>query len=110
LFCLYASLKNENLFQGYFAISPSVWANDRELMKIEELFAKSHTDLFARIHIYAGGLEVFNKVLSSSRAFYSTLQERKYPNTQISFEVIPTANHFSVRKPAIDKIFALIGK
>lgn len=110
LFCLYAALKNEKLFDGYFAISPSVWANEYELLKLEETFAKSNRDFDARIHIYVGGLEIFNKVLSSSKTFYNQVRNRNYPHQNISLEVISTANHFSVRKPAIDKIFVLISK
>ena len=110
LFCLYAALKNEKLFDEYFAISPSVWANDNELLKIEEGFAQSNKDLNATIHIYAGSLEVFNKVLFSSRKFYKNLQSRYYKNILLSFEEISTANHFSIRKPAIDKILKSLAK
>jgi uncharacterized protein len=104
LFCLYAALKNEHLFDQYFAISPSAWANDRELLKIEKAFMDAHPDFDASIHIYAGSLEQFNKVLTSTKDFLGPLQERHYKSLQVSFEVVPWANHFSVRKPAIDKI------
>ena len=104
LFSLYAALKNEKLFDEYFAISPSVWANKKELLKIEKDFIDKNTDFNSSIHIYAGGLEQFNKVLTSTKDFLIPLQEKKYKSLQISFEVIPWANHFSVRKPAIDKI------
>jgi uncharacterized protein len=108
LFSLYAALKNEKLFDEFFAISPSVWANHHELMKIEEAFSKNNSDLNASIHIYAGGLEFLNKVLYSSRRFYHTLLARNYKNLHISFEVIGGANHFSIRKPAIDRIMAAL--
>jgi hypothetical protein len=106
LFCLYAALRNEGMFDHYFAISPSVWANGRELMDIETEMAKTTRDLKADIHIYAGSLEFFNKVLFSSRAFYKQITERNYPSLKISIETIGGANHFSVRKPAIDRILA----
>jgi len=106
LFCLYAALQNENLFDTYFAISPSVWANDRELLKIEEAFAEKNKSWNAKIVMYAGGLEVFNKVLSSTRSFLNNTQQRNYEGFSISLDVISAANHFSIRKPAIDRIFA----
>jgi uncharacterized protein len=104
LFCLYAALQDEKLFDQYFAISPSVWANHGELLKIENQFALNNKPVNATIHIYAGGLEIFNKVLSSSWEFYNNIHARNYPGLAISFEVIRYANHFSIRKPAIDKI------
>jgi predicted alpha/beta superfamily hydrolase len=110
LFCLYAALQNEGLFDQYFAISPSVWANGRELLKIEKDFIGSHSDFNSAIHIYAGSLEQFNKVLSSTKDFIKLLKVKQYKSLDLSFEVIPWANHFSVRKPAIDKILASLDK
>jgi predicted alpha/beta superfamily hydrolase len=110
LFCLYAALKNEKVFDNYFAISPSVWANHNELLKIEDAFSKNNKELNASIHIYVGGLEIFNKVISSSTEFYNQVKSRNYKNLTISYESIGGANHFSVRKPAIDKILLKIDK
>lgn len=110
LFALYAALQNEKLFDKYFAISPSVWANYHELIKLEEQYSKTHKELQADIHIYVGSLEVFNKVISSSTAFFNNLSSRGYNGCKISFEEITAANHFSVRKPAIDRIYKLIGE
>lgn len=104
LFALYAALKNEKLFDHYFAISPSVWANYGELLKIEEAFSKNNNDLKTNIDIYVGGLEIFNKVISSSTEFYNKIKSRNYKSLTITYETIGGANHFSVRKPAIDKI------
>lgn len=110
LFCLYAALKNEHLFDQFFAISPSAWANDRELLKIEKEFLNKHEDFNSTIHIYAGSLEEFNKVLTSTKDFIKPLKEKNYESLILSFEVIPWANHFSVRKPAIDRILAMLAK
>ena len=110
LFCLYAALKDEHLFEQYFAISPSVWANDRELLKIEKKFIDAHTDFESNIHMYAGSLEQFNKVLTSTKEFLKLLEEKQYKSLRVSFDVIPWANHFSVRKPAIDKILLSLSK
>jgi predicted alpha/beta superfamily hydrolase len=106
LFCLYAALRNENIFDQYFAISPSVWANKNELRKIEEAFASSNTDLSANIQIYVGGLELLNKVRSSTTKFYKNINKRNYSRLKINLGVISNANHFSIRKPAIDKILS----
>ena len=55
--------------------------------------------------MYVGTLEFLNKVLYSTRSFYKTIKERKYSHLQVEKIEIGGANHFSIRKPAIDKIF-----
>jgi predicted alpha/beta superfamily hydrolase len=105
LFCLYTLLQEDKLFDKHFAISPSVWANYNELDKIEEQYAKNHKTLKADITIYVGGLEFLNKVLYSTRNFYNTVSGRKYTGCWIRKNEIGNANHFSIRKPAIDRIF-----
>lgn len=105
LFCLYTLFKEDKLFDKHFSISPSIWANYYELDKIEEAFSKKNKRLKAEVTIYVGGLEFLNKVLYSSRSFYKTMSERKYAGLTIAKNEIGNANHFSIRKPAIDKIF-----
>ncbi len=105
LFCLYTLFKEDKLFDRHFAISPSIWANYYELDKIEEQYFKSNKALKANVTIYAGTLEFLNKVLYSSRSFFKTVNERKYTGLSIEKDEIGDANHFSIRKPAVDKIF-----
>jgi uncharacterized protein len=108
LFSLYASLQTEKLFDRYFAISPSVWANYYELDKIEKGYAEKENALNGKIILFAGGLEVLNKVLSSASDYYSTVKARNYKGLDISFIEITNVNHFSIIKPAVDKILKSI--
>ena len=105
LFCLYTLFKDDKLFDQHFAISPSVWANQYELNKIEEAWSKKNMSLKGKVWLYAGGLEFLNKVLYSTRGFYSTVQKRNYAGLKIQKKEFADANHFSVRKPAVDHIF-----
>jgi predicted alpha/beta superfamily hydrolase len=108
LFCLYLLFKDDKLFDQHFAISPSCWANYYELDKIEAAYFKKNKSIHATVTIYVGGLEFLNKVLYSTRSFYKTVTERKYTGLKIKKEEIANANHFSIRKPAIDRIFELL--
>jgi predicted alpha/beta superfamily hydrolase len=108
LFSLYASLQAEKLFDKYYAISPSIWANYYELNKIEKACFDKKQQVKGKIFLYAGSLEIFNKVLSSTREYYNTLQERKYAGLSVELQEIRNANHFSVIKPAVDNIFKSI--
>ena len=105
LFCLYTLFKEDKLFDRHFAISPSVWANYYELNKIEEKYSEANKSLKANVTLYAGGLEFLNKVLYSTRSFYTTVIKRKYAGLTIRKDEIGNANHFSIRKPAVDRIF-----
>jgi predicted alpha/beta superfamily hydrolase len=108
LFCLYTLFKPDKLFDYQFAISPSIWANYYELDKIEELYSKSNKQLKANLTLYAGGLEFLNKALYSSRSFYTTVAGRKYSGLTIKKIEIGNANHFSIRKPAVDNLFEIL--
>lgn len=108
LFSLYASLQSEKLFERYFAISPSVWANYYELDKIEKSYSEKQKTLAGKMMLFAGGLEVFNKVLSSTSDYYKKVKDRNYNGLTISFVEINNANHFSIIKPAVDKILKSI--
>ena len=69
LLALYISMKENKLFDHYYAVSPSVWANYYELMKIEKNYAIKNKEYNSAISIYAGSLEYLNKVLTSSKNF-----------------------------------------
>ena len=105
LFCLYTLFKEDKLFDRHFAISPSCWANYYELDKIEAAYFKKNKGLKANVTIYVGGLEFLNKVLYSTRSFYTTVTSRNYSGLRIIKDEIGNANHFSIRKPAVDRIF-----
>lgn len=108
LFCLYTLIKPDKLFDKHFAISPSIWANYYELDKLEEKYSKTSKSLRANVTLYVGGLEFLNKVLYSTRNFYNIMLKRKYSGLFINKVEIGNANHFSIRKPAIDKIFEIL--
>ena len=105
---MYTLLQKDKLFDSHFAISPSIWANYYELDKLEAKYAKNNKALNANVTLYVGGLEFLNKVLYSTRSFYNTMKERKYIGLTIDKVEIGNANHFSIRKPAIDKIFEIL--
>ena len=96
LFALYMSMKENKLFDHYYAISPSVWANYYELMKIEKDYASKTKSYNSNISIYAGSLEFLNKVLSSSKEFYDKVGERNYNGLNISRKVISGVNHYGI--------------
>ena len=105
LLALYMSMRENKLFDHYYAISPSVWANYYEIMKIEKNYAVSDKNYNSNISIYAGSLEFLNKVLSSSREFYEKVSERKYNGLSISRTVVDGVNHYGIVPRVMPGIF-----
>ncbi|MEP7372793.1 MAG: alpha/beta hydrolase-fold protein [Chitinophagaceae bacterium] len=105
LLALYFSLKENKLFDHYYAISPSVWANYDELLKIEEKYKEKNTSYSATVYLYAGALEIFNKVLSSTTSFYNTVKKRKYNSLSIYYKEIEWANHYGTVAKVVPGIF-----
>lgn len=105
LFALYMSMKDNKLFDHYYAISPSVWANYYELMKIEKDYAARNKNYNSTISIYAGSLEFLNKVLNSSREFYDKVKERKYNGLILSRTVVSGVNHYGIVPKVVPLIF-----
>ena len=96
LLALYMSMRDNRLFDQYHAVSPSVWANYYELMDIEKNYAAKHKEYYSSISVYAGSLEFLNKVLSSSKHFYNTVNERKYKGLSITHSTISGVNHYGI--------------
>lgn len=96
LLALYMSMRENRLFDHFYAISPSVWANYKELMKIEKQYAAVNKKYNSNISIYAGSLEFLNKVLSSSQEFYNTVKTRNYAGLSIYYSTIDGVNHYGI--------------
>ena len=105
LLALYMSMRENKLFDHYYAISPSVWANYKELMKIEKEYAAKNKSYNSNISIYAGSLEFLNKVLSSSQEFYSIVKGRNYAGLSITCSVINGVNHYGIVPKVMPEIF-----
>jgi len=104
LLALYMSIRENKLFDHYYAISPSVWANYNELMKIEKQYASKNKSYNSNISIYAGSLEFLNKVLSSSQEFYTTVKGRNYTGLSITRSVISGVNHYGIVPKVVPEI------
>jgi uncharacterized protein len=110
LVAIYMSMKDNKLFNHYYAISPSVWANHGELMKIEKRYAGANRSYNSNISLYAGSLEFLNKVLSSTREFYNTVNGRKYKGLSINFEVVAGVNHYGIIGKVVPEIFRALNR
>lgn len=102
-FALFSMLQFEEkpLFQKYLAISPAVWVYNRNLLKIARYFQAEGGQIKGQIFIGAGGLEAFNLVLYSAKAYFNFLQKEGGNQVKVDMKVYPWRDHFTGVKPAM---------
>lgn len=109
LFCLYALFKHPELFNKYYAGSPSITWDNGILFRIEEEYAGSHSDLNAKLFISAGSLEG-GATLQNLRKMESQLLSRNYQNLTVDFQVFEDESHVTCMPAAYMRAFVTLYK
>lgn len=92
-----------DLFDGYVLGSPSFWFGDHAMMRTEADYARTNTDLPARVHMYIGEYETpgpgrdsrYDMVGDNAR-FEERLRSRAYPGLVLTSEVLNDEDHLTV--------------
>jgi predicted alpha/beta superfamily hydrolase len=104
LFGLYALFHHPESFQRYVIGSPSIWWDHEVTFQYEEDYAKSHTDLKARVFMMVGGeeepehipaLAAFGMVRNVLR-LDGLLKSRSYPSLELTTYIFEGETHSSV--------------
>jgi uncharacterized protein len=95
LFTYYCLLKENPLFDNYFALSPSLWVDYSNIFNYEEQYHKKNKSLTAYLYMANGSLEFLNYVLSSNRRMNTLLKERNYAGLKYEYIEKQWANHNS---------------
>jgi predicted alpha/beta superfamily hydrolase len=101
------------LFHDYILGSPSLWYDDRYMLRVEEDYARTHKDLPANIFMYVGAFEAvrpgdprYNRkddMVADMTAFETQLKSRHYPGLTIASRVLPEENHLTVFPPGFTR-------
>ncbi len=96
-FGLYSMLENTRLFKGYILGSPSIWYDDKTIMKLEESYARGHKDLPVDLFISVGELEeeINSGMVRNMLEFTSRLKSRNYPGLKLKADIIEDGTHMS---------------
>jgi predicted alpha/beta superfamily hydrolase len=98
LFALHALFTAPASFQRVAALSPSIWWNEREILKTEAAFTAE--DLPVNLFLSVGALEEMaypvSKMVSNLYELDAALRGRKYPNLRQAMDVFPAETHNSV--------------
>lgn len=100
-FTAFAMFEEPGLFDTYIIGSPGLAFGDRFLFKREELFAKRHKKLAAKVHLWVGDREEsFDDTgVSDVIRFGAILESRKYKGLTLVKEIFPDLNHQEVIAP-----------
>ncbi len=92
------------LFDGYILGSPSFWFGDHAMMQTEADYARTHTDLPARVHMYigeyefpgSGRLNTRYDMVGDNARFEERLRSRDYRSLTLTSEVLNDEDHLTV--------------
>lgn len=98
-FAAYKMFTEQSPFRNYIISSPAMALGDGEIFRVEESWAKNHTDLNARVYMGAGLRELHNKsnslgqIVSGMTKLTDLLLLRNYPSLEIKSDVYEGVGH-----------------
>jgi len=92
LFTMYTLLKHPELFQRYFASSPSINWEETLMYKLEKDLAASHKDLPVNLFMCVGGLER-EYYIKNMKKMSELLRSRNYPNLKLQTHIFENESH-----------------
>lgn len=99
LFGAYILLVKPETFKNYVLSSPSLWYDNKSIMKIELESAKKRSDINANVYIAVGELETSehssgkHDMVEAAKSFYSRLKNREYQSLQLKFVTVESSYH-----------------
>jgi len=98
LFAVYALMNRPEVFNGYLAISPSLWWDEQALVKAAGPFLTAHGDLSADLYIAIGNEG--QEMLGGAYKLSAALEESKLKQLRWQFRRSPEEDHGTITYPA----------
>ncbi len=100
-------LRQNDLFHGYGAASPSLWYGDGVLFGFEQQSAERTPTPSGRVFIGFGTLEPAGRIGAPDLAFIARLESRGYPDLRVEHEVLFAAAHNGTPEPVFARAVPL---
>jgi predicted alpha/beta superfamily hydrolase len=94
LFAVYALMNHTEVFNGYIAISPSLWWDDQALVKASQPFFAAHRDLRADLYMAMG--DEGQEMLGGAWRLSAVLEESNLANLRWQFKRSPEEDHGTI--------------
>jgi uncharacterized protein len=109
LFTLYTMFTKPDLFNKYFAGSPTIEFGNGFLFDLENKFASSSKDIRAKLWMTAGGAEDSTTIANVKR-MTTTLKSRHYAGLSVESYIFPEETHQSSMAASLMRGFVVINK
>ena len=98
LFSAWTLLTRPGLFSGHVAVSPSLWYDDRLVLRLEEAYAGEHDALPARLYLCVGSREggPSRQMVGDLRELATRLESRRYRGLALASRVMDDETHNSI--------------
>jgi uncharacterized protein len=107
LFSLYVLFSQPELFNIYYAGSPSIKYDNGFLFTLEDKYAGTHEDLKAKLFMSAGGSED-SVMIANMKKMAAQLESRKYPGFTIDTHIFPDETHNSCIPSSVMRAFRVL--
>jgi predicted alpha/beta superfamily hydrolase len=109
LFSLYVLFKQPDLFNIYYAGSPSIGHDNAVLFNFEKEYASLHKDIKANLFMSVGGSED-SWTITNMKKMTDLLKSRNYPGLTVETYVFPDETHQSCYPSSIMRAFRVLYK
>ena len=107
LFGLYTLFNSSDSFKRYVIGSPSIWWDDRHILKVEEEYAKKNKNLSAKVFMSTGDLEEEGgdnfKMISNMKALSNNLLSRNYKGLDLETVIFEDETHCSAVSATLNR-------
>lgn len=103
LFVVYCLFKNDSLFNHYYALSPSLWVNNKAIYQYDNLQVDSSKKI--SLFLSAGSFETINLIKGGTDSLCHYLLLKKNNNLTVEYKIYQGASHNSQVVHSINDIF-----
>lgn len=98
LFTVWTLLTGPGLFDGYVAVSPSLWYDDHLIRRLEEAYARDHDALPGRLYLCVGSREGNARIdmVGDLEELADTFERRSYAGLSFDSRVMEDETHNSI--------------
>lgn len=105
LFATYLLVSNDSLFTKLYALSPSLWVDEYNILNYENLRQDKLLTTRKNYWVSCGSSETLNKIRQSVERIKDSLAIRRYPGIYYHVKVYEGKSHNSAVTPALEDIF-----